>query len=111
MRCGAGMDRLYHSIAVTQRPKIGHFGPTGAIPKWFGHQWPLLAQSGHLDCAEGCPLLGVKRTSKFKSVTSALDPKRTSSRRSLQPQNDAKHLLVNEFNAFQLKILCHLVLA
>jgi hypothetical protein len=24
-----------------------------------------------------CPLLGVKRTSKFKSVTSAFDPKRT----------------------------------
>ena len=36
-----------------------------------------MAQSGHLDCAEGCPLLGVKRTSKFKSVTSAFDPKRT----------------------------------
>ncbi|MFZ2076879.1 MAG: hypothetical protein WAV38_09590, partial [Xanthobacteraceae bacterium] len=24
-----------------------------------------LAQSGHLDCAEGCPLLGVKRTLQF----------------------------------------------
>ena len=31
------------------------------------------AQSGHLDCAEGCPLLGVKWTSKFKSVMSAFD--------------------------------------
>ena len=30
------------------------------------------------DCAEECPLLGVKRTLKFKSVTSAFDPKRTS---------------------------------
>jgi hypothetical protein len=38
---------------------------------------PLLAQSGHLDCAEGRPLLGVKRTSKFESVTSAFDPKAT----------------------------------
>jgi hypothetical protein len=37
----------------------------------------LLAQSGHLDCVEGCPLSGVKRTSKFKSVTSAFDPTRT----------------------------------
>ena len=27
MRCGAGMGRLYQSIGVTQRPKIGHFGP------------------------------------------------------------------------------------
>jgi hypothetical protein len=36
-----------------------------------------MAQSRHLDCAEGCPLSGVKRTSKFKSVTSAFDPKRT----------------------------------
>ena len=26
---------------------------------------PHMAQSGHLDCAEGCPLLGVKRTSLF----------------------------------------------
>ena len=37
-----------------------------------------MAQSGHLDCAEGCPLLGVKRTSKFKSVMSAFDPSATS---------------------------------
>jgi hypothetical protein len=36
-----------------------------------------MAQSGHLDCAEECPLSGVKQTSKFKSVTSAFDPKRT----------------------------------
>jgi hypothetical protein len=36
-----------------------------------------MAQSGHLDCVEGCPFSEVKRTSKFKSVTSAFDPKRT----------------------------------
>ena len=30
-----------------------------------------------LGCAMQCPLSGVKRTSKFKSVTSAFDPKRT----------------------------------
>jgi hypothetical protein len=36
-----------------------------------------MAQSGHLDCAEGCPLLGVKRTSKFDRAMSAFDPKRT----------------------------------
>ena len=32
------------------------------------------AQSGHHNCADECPLWGVKRTSKFKSVTSAFDP-------------------------------------
>ena len=32
---------------------------------------------GHRDGVEECPLSGVKRTSKFKSVTSAFDPKRT----------------------------------
>jgi hypothetical protein len=32
---------------------------------------PLMAQSGHPTVARQCPLLGVKRTSKFKSVTSA----------------------------------------
>jgi hypothetical protein len=37
-----------------------------------------MAQSGHSDCRIGCPLLGVKRTSKVKSVTSAFDPTRTS---------------------------------
>jgi hypothetical protein len=38
---------------------------------------PLLAQSRHPDRVGECPLLGVKRTSKFKSVTSAFDPKPT----------------------------------
>jgi hypothetical protein len=37
----------------------------------------LLAQSRHPDRVGECPLSGVKRTSKFKSVTSAFDPKRT----------------------------------
>jgi hypothetical protein len=32
---------------------------------------------GGIACAEECPLSGVKQTSKFKSVTSAFDPKRT----------------------------------
>ena len=38
----------------------------------------LLAQSGHHDRVEPCPLLGVKRTSRFHVVMSAFDPKRTS---------------------------------
>jgi hypothetical protein len=42
------------------------------------NEWPLLAQSGHRLDVEGCPLLGVKRTSKFKSAISGFDPKRTS---------------------------------
>jgi hypothetical protein len=37
-----------------------------------------MALSGHRDSVEECPLSGVKRTSKFESVTSAFDPKRTS---------------------------------
>jgi hypothetical protein len=38
-----------------------------------------MAQSRRPDRVVECPLLGVKRTSKSKSVTSAFDPKRTSS--------------------------------
>jgi hypothetical protein len=38
----------------------------------------LLARSRHPDRVGECPLSGVKRTSKFKSVTSAFDPLRTS---------------------------------
>jgi cytochrome c len=38
-----------------------------------------MALSGHQDRAAECPLSGEKRTSKFKSVTSAFDPFRTSS--------------------------------
>jgi hypothetical protein len=37
---------------------------------------PVMAQSGHPATAVWSPLLG-ERTSKFKSVTSACDPKRT----------------------------------
>ena len=44
------------------------------------HQWPeclLLAQSGHHDPLNQCPLLGVKRTSIVGLAMSAFDPKRT----------------------------------
>ena len=37
----------------------------------------LVAQSGHDELLSQCPLLGVKRTSKFAGVMSAFDPKRT----------------------------------
>src|SRR5216684_7541026 len=40
---------------------------------------PLLAQSGHYLSVEGCPLLGVKRTSTAGVPMSANDPTRTSS--------------------------------
>jgi hypothetical protein len=40
-------------------------------------QCPLMAQSGHRDHAEPCPLLGVKRTSTDDNPMSAFDPKRT----------------------------------
>ena len=38
---------------------------------------PVVAQSGHPNCRDECPLSRVKRTSKSKSVTSAFDPTRT----------------------------------
>src|SRR6516225_5421723 len=37
----------------------------------------LLAQSGHSDCAQQCPLSGVKRTLRGRALMSAFDPKRT----------------------------------
>ena len=40
-------------------------------------QCPLLAQSGHAELHRTCPLLGVKRTSRFALQMSAFDPKRT----------------------------------
>jgi hypothetical protein len=46
------------------------------VIEWAG-ECLLVAQSWHRGGADGCPLSGVKRTSKFKSVTSAFDPKRT----------------------------------
>jgi hypothetical protein len=42
------------------------------------------AQSRHPDRVGECPLSGVKRTSKLKSVTSAFDPKRTSAAPSIR---------------------------
>ena len=40
----------------------------------------FLAQSGHPAVARQCPLSGVKRTSRFQSVMSASDPRRTFAR-------------------------------
>jgi hypothetical protein len=37
-----------------------------------------LAQSGHSNRSRECPLSGVKRTSEFKGIMSANNPKRTS---------------------------------
>src|SRR6516225_1775360 len=52
---------------------------------------PLLAQSGHPDTLNQCPLLGVKRTLVSRSAMSAFDPKRTYSlpaEHRLDSQND-----------------------
>ena len=38
---------------------------------------PLLAQSGHSQTEDQCPLLGVKRTFNRSVAMSAFDPKRT----------------------------------
>jgi hypothetical protein len=45
-----------------------------------------MAQSRHSSCARQCPLSGVKRTSRFKSVTSAFDSKRRFSTASHRPE-------------------------
>jgi hypothetical protein len=49
-----------------------------------------LAQSGHSDFGSECPLSGLKRTSKFESVTSAFDPKRTSGLNQIAVISDAQ---------------------
>jgi hypothetical protein len=49
------------------------------VGQWAHHlPLPLLAQSGHADTLNRCPLLGVKRTSQLLSRMSANDPLRTS---------------------------------
>jgi hypothetical protein len=53
----------------------------------------LLAQSGHPDTLDQGPLSGVKRTSKFKSVTSAFDPKRTSNCLADSPSHAVQHFV------------------
>jgi hypothetical protein len=62
----------FHGVPPSATPKVSQ------IPA-FRKQWrfPFMALIGHRDGVEECPLLGVKRTSKFESVTSAFDPKRT----------------------------------
>ena len=45
--------------------------------KFIGGACPLLAQSGHGNRAQQCPLLGVKRASHKRPRMSAFDPKRT----------------------------------
>jgi len=54
-----------------------------SVTRWWSHRNTKRvgmgsSLSGRRDRAEECPLSGVKRTSKFKSATSAFDPKRTS---------------------------------
>jgi hypothetical protein len=61
---------------------VAHHGAIGtACPRQRGDRLagrcPLLAQSGHHDRANPCPLLGVKRTCKVSGSMSASDPKRT----------------------------------
>ena len=52
-----------------------------------------MALIAHRDGVEECPLLGVKRTSKSKSVTSAFDPSRTSGVRAADDPGKFKKFL------------------
>ena len=51
---------------------------------------PVLVQKGHHDCAEACPLLGVKRTLLGDASMSANDPKRTFAARGGSPDTKAR---------------------
>src|SRR5262252_3628575 len=44
---------------------------------WLRSECPLLAQSGHHNCTDECPLSGVKRTLLGHRRMSTSDPKRT----------------------------------
>jgi hypothetical protein len=75
-------DILIAWANVCFRGQSGHRNLRASCPllTQSGHQprgCLLMAQSGHPDRVGECPLSGAKRTSKFKSVTSAFDPKRT----------------------------------
>jgi hypothetical protein len=61
-----------HLPFIAKQPGMG-----GDLTQVLRRPVELAAQSGHLDCAEGCPLLGVKRTLQFDRAMSASDPKRT----------------------------------
>jgi hypothetical protein len=49
-----------------------------SLPDLLQRMSPLLAQSGHPDTLDQCPLLGAKRTFLQLTSMSAFDPKRTS---------------------------------
>jgi hypothetical protein len=64
-------EKLLQATSVDgQRPSIKKFA-----------QCPLLAQSGHGDAVQQCPLSGEKRTLEGSGSLSASDPKRTSKTR------------------------------
>jgi hypothetical protein len=75
---------VQHKSAVCRRrsrsPTYGCVGRSGAVGWATGivRALLLLAQSGHSDCRNECPLLSVKRTSQFAGIMSPSDPKRTS---------------------------------
>jgi hypothetical protein len=65
----AGLKSSRHPICATRAAWNCDLAEGGAV---LAH-----TRSGHHDCAEPCPLLGVKRTSCGPSLMSANDPKRT----------------------------------
>ena len=68
--------RAPHGAQGVQSPTGPH--SAGASAGQASPQSPFMAQSRHAQCADECPLLGVKRTSLNPSPMSANDPKRTS---------------------------------
>ena len=79
-RCRSGCDGLVRTRAEkdSNSPTSSQRNPSTRLsPIMLQYMSLLLAQSGHQMTTSECPLSGVKRTSKFKSVTSAFDPKQT----------------------------------
>jgi hypothetical protein len=88
--CGAAMKRNPSVVPgqispapisiVLQRGKGIQSVPATLVAradKLIDERFPLLAQSGHLDTLNECPLSRVKRTSLGRGRMSASDPKRT----------------------------------
>jgi hypothetical protein len=71
---GVSMPRV-HSSGSLSAARVSAVRPRNSFPRKLSFKTEFLSHSRHHGI--GCPLSGVKQTLKFKSVTSAFDPKRT----------------------------------
>jgi hypothetical protein len=78
---------VVRSIPDLSEIEVGQTGPRLSKPECL-----LLAQSGHHNRRNRCPLSGVKRTLRFNDVTSANDPKSDIGGQGRVGQGDLRHL-------------------